>query len=245
CYIVFKALPSTAFGLGTWQVQRRQWKLGLIEELEKCMTEAPVDFPENLNDIQNLVYRKVKVTGKFDHSNEVYIGPRNNLRSEEKSRGGGIISSARTAVNGFFVVTPFTLSGSNIKILVNRGWVPRYKIDPEKRQKGQIEDEVTITAVVRDTEKRPPFGISNDLSRRQFNYRDIMQMASILGTKPIFVDADSSSTVPGGPIGGQTVVSLRNEHAQYIFTWYGLGVLTMYLWYKKHFQTLKNFWRLR
>ena len=28
-----------------------------------------------------------------------------------------------------------------------------------------------------------------------------------------------ATTVPGGPIGGQTRVTLRNEHLQYIFTW--------------------------
>lgn len=29
----------------------------------------------------------------------------------------------------------------------------------------------------------------------------------------------AESTVPGGPIGGQTRVTLRNEHMQYIITW--------------------------
>lgn len=34
---------------------------------------------------------------------------------------------------------------------------------------------------------------------------------------PFCVPAES--TVPGGPIGGQTRVTLRNEHLQYIITW--------------------------
>lgn len=29
----------------------------------------------------------------------------------------------------------------------------------------------------------------------------------------------AESTVPGGPVGGQTRVTLRNEHLQYIITW--------------------------
>lgn len=29
----------------------------------------------------------------------------------------------------------------------------------------------------------------------------------------------AGSTIPGGPIGGQTRVTLRNEHMQYIITW--------------------------
>ena len=29
----------------------------------------------------------------------------------------------------------------------------------------------------------------------------------------------SATTVTGGPVGGQTRVTLRNDHLQYIFTW--------------------------
>lgn len=29
-----------------------------------------------------------------------------------------------------------------------------------------------------------------------------------------------ASTISGGPVGGQTRVTLRNDHLQYIFTWY-------------------------
>lgn len=43
-------------------------------------------------------------------------------------------------------------------------------------------------------------------------------MAKITGADPIFIDADFHSTAPGGPIGGQTRVTLRNEHMQYIPT---------------------------
>ena len=49
--------------------------------------------------------------------------------------------------------------------------------------------------------------------------RDIPEMAQTLHTLPIFLDADANSTVPGGPIGGQTKVSLRNDHLSYMFTW--------------------------
>ncbi len=44
-------------------------------------------------------------------------------------------------------------------------------------------------------------------------------MASRLGTLPVFLDADSTSTIPGGPLGGQTKVTLRNDHLSYMFTW--------------------------
>ena len=44
-------------------------------------------------------------------------------------------------------------------------------------------------------------------------------MADVAGTEPVFLDAKAETTVPGGPVGGQTRVSLRNEHLSYVMTW--------------------------
>lgn len=71
----------------------------------------------------------------------------------------------------------------------------------------------------------------------------------------------AGSTVPGGPIGGQTRVTLRNEHMQYIVTWwvgallstsitsniklmfsllrYGLCAATSYMWFTKFIKKIK------
>ena len=59
----------------------------------------------------------------------------------------------------------------------------------------------------------------NEIEKNRWHYLDIESMASVLGTLPIIVDADTASSVKGGPIGGQTRVTLRNEHLQYIITW--------------------------
>lgn len=47
----------------------------------------------------------------------------------------------------------------------------------------------------------------------------------MVGGVPIFIDASVDTTVPGGPIGGQTRASLRNEHLSYILTWSVLFLL--------------------
>ena len=41
-------IPVTTFGLGTWQIFRLQWKLGLIEELERKTKKDPIDIPTKL-----------------------------------------------------------------------------------------------------------------------------------------------------------------------------------------------------
>lgn len=40
------AIPITTFGLGVWQVQRKQWKEGLIKSLEENMYRKAVPLPE-------------------------------------------------------------------------------------------------------------------------------------------------------------------------------------------------------
>lgn len=63
--------------------------------------------------------------------------------------------------------------------------------------------------------------------------RDLNEMSKVTGASPIFLDATTDFVVPNGPIGGQTRITLRNEHLSYILTWYSLSGFTSYLWYKQ------------
>ena len=58
-------------------------------------------------------------------------------------------------------------------------------------------------------------------------------MARELETAPIFIDAIKECSVKGGPLGGQTAVNLRNEHMNYVITWFSLTILTTYMWWSK------------
>ena len=64
----------------------------------------------------------------------------------------------------------------------------------------------------------------------QILFRDIDAISRRAGTEPIFLDADTNSTIPGGPVGGQTRVSLRNDHFTYMLTWYTLSAATFFMW---------------
>ena len=48
-------------------------------------------------------------------------------------------------------------------------------------------------------------------------FRNLKEMAQYADTSEVFLDAVES--VPGGPVGSQTRVNLRNEHMSYILTW--------------------------
>ncbi|XP_058473547.1 surfeit locus protein 1 [Solea solea] len=230
-------IPATTFGLGTWQVKRRQWKLRLINDMTRLTTAEPIPLPLNLDELNKLEYRRVTVRGRFDHSKELYILPRSPVDPDKEAREAGRLSSS--GESGANVITPFHCTDLGITILVNRGYVPKLKIRPETRMKGQVEDEVEVVGVVRLTEARKPFIPKNNEERNHWHFRDLEAMSRVAEAQPIFIDADFGSTIPGGPVGGQTRITLRNEHMQYVITWYGLCAATSYMWYAKFIKKIK------
>ncbi len=62
-------------------------------------------------------------------------------------------------------ITPFYCTELGVTILVNRGFVPKKKLKPETRLKGQIEEEIDLTGVVRLSEKRKPFVPENNIEK--------------------------------------------------------------------------------
>uniref|UniRef100_A0A671Q084 SURF1-like protein n=1 Tax=Sinocyclocheilus anshuiensis TaxID=1608454 RepID=A0A671Q084_9TELE len=220
-------IPATTFCLGTWQVQLFVKSLPFDFVVE---TQKPIPLPVDPMEIKQLEYRRVKVRGHFDHSKELYVLPRSPVDPEREAREAGRISSS--GESGANVITPFYCTDLGITILVNRAYVPKDKIRPETRIKGQVTEDVDLVGVMRLTEQRKPFVPQNNVETNRWHCRDLEAMAKVTGAEEIFIDA--VSTIPGGPIGGQTRVTLRNEHMQYVITWYGLCAATSYMWYAIH-----------
>ena len=188
----------------------------------------------SLDSLRDLEYRAVLVKGIFDHDKEQYVGPRSLLAFGAETESRGLSSDPN--VIGWHVVTPFKIIGGSHDgkvIMVNRGWVPQKKLDPATRANGQVVDPCTIAGLVRNTETRQAFAQKSTKKSNKWQFRDIPAMAEQMAALPVFIDAALESTVEGGPIGGQTKVALRNEHLQYMVTWYSLAALTLYLWVKK------------
>ncbi|XP_065918426.1 surfeit locus protein 1-like isoform X2 [Dysidea avara] len=215
-------IPLTTFGLGTWQIYRLRWKLDLIKKLEERTKEDTIVIPTDIVErVEELEYRHVKVHGEFDHSKEIFMWPRSRL--VEGTRGSG--------AHGAHVITPFHCDDTGNTILINRGWVPTAKMDASTRKEGQTEGKVTLTAVVRAPEKKQRFAPKGEEGSNKWQYRNVKEMADYTRTTPVLLDADASTSVTGGPIGGQTRVTLRNNHLEYVITWYALTLATSYMLY--------------
>ena len=204
------------FALGTWQVERLQWKQGLAAEIDSRIHAEPVDLATLQQRFQSgapIQYTPVTVTGRFLHENERYF------------------LSTFEGQAGWNVYTPLLTDGGDL-LFVNRGFVPYDLRDPDRRRAGQPSAAVTVTGLARvpPTEKPGYFTPENEPDQDTFFWQDLPAMAA--GTDlpegarlvPFFVDAGPGRAEGGWPVGGTTVVSLPNDHLQYAITWYGIGL---------------------
>lgn len=229
--IYFRPLPRfTAFcvpllaaliALGVWQLQRLHWKLGLIAEMNAHLHAAPLSLDQILTlPQQDAQYRQVALDGHFENDREAYV-----------------FAATDNGLAAYHVVTPFVLDDGRI-VFVDRGVVPPELRDPQKRRAGLLTGERHVVGVWRDPDPPGPFTPSPDLKNRVWYSHDIAGIAKALGIKPtasVVVEADATPVPGGWPKGGQTVVSLPNDHLQYALTWFlmALALVVIYLAYHR------------
>ncbi|XP_060069741.1 surfeit locus protein 1-like [Ylistrum balloti] len=234
--VAWLTVPAVTFSLGTWQVSRKEWKEKKIAYMQNKVSSPPIPLPENLEDLKDtdMEYTPLRVVGEFDHEMERYIYPRANVQDIKISEVKGMgVTPTR---GGMLVITPFKLKDRDERILINRGWIQKTNVDPNSRSEGQVKGEVELVGVLRHSEASNTFTQNQGLDNpKVLIKRDVDSLAETLKTSPVYLDADFSSTVEGGPIGGQTIVTLRNEHLQYILTWYALCIVSL-VFYARRFR---------
>jgi hypothetical protein len=70
-------IPVITFGLGVWQVKRRERKLEMIKFLEDRTRCAAIELPKDPQELESLTqtheYQPFKVKGRFLHSKEIIL----------------------------------------------------------------------------------------------------------------------------------------------------------------------------
>jgi surfeit locus 1 family protein len=207
--LVFTVLAA----LGTWQLERRSWKLGLIERVSPRVQAPPVAAPAQRDwpmiTIADHEYRHVSVTGVFLNGFETQVAASTELGP------------------GYWVLTPLRMRDGTL-VLINRGFVPTDRRDPATRKAGEIAGEATVTGLLRITEPDGFLLRSNDPSADRWYSRDVAAIAAARGltdVAPYFIDADAASNGPHSPVGGLTVITFHNNHLVYAITWYSLALM--------------------
>ena len=211
---------AALISLGSWQMKRKAWKENLIAAIAERTKAEPSDLMQTYtathppsDDAIGLEYLRVKVRGHFLHDKERYF------YAPDPQLGPGVN-----------VYTPLEITGGQIIVFVNRGYVPDSRKDPAARQPSQIAGDVEVVGLLRQQSQPGRFVPENDAKNNMWYWRDVKGLAasafpdSKATVLPLIIDQEAS-TMPGdGPKGGTTIVTLTNRHLEYAITWYGLAL---------------------
>lgn len=124
-------------GMSVWQWDRHLQKLELIDTLHQTLRLEPLELPALLAqqpDPRTLTWRRVKLSGTFDFSHEFLL--RN--RSFEKRAG-------------VHVITPLKVDGADAWVLVDRGFIPLGRENPQSRARYQRPERTEMFGLVKDS----------------------------------------------------------------------------------------------
>jgi len=219
------AALAVLVGLGLWQIERLEWKEGLIAKIETRSKGPAISLEDAIvmaGRGQDPSYHRVRVSGRFDHARERYLFA---------------VSDGET---GWRVITPLKTEDGAL-VLIDRGFVPSDLRDPSSRAEGQIEDEVTVTGIVRMPDTQGLFIPDNEPDANRWFWRDLAAMGQSMFPEtperlaPFFLEAEKDQVPGGWPEGGQTRLELPNNHLQYAITWFLLAacllvIYGVYVW---------------
>lgn len=236
------ALFLTFAALGTWQVERRAWKLALIERVQDRVHASPVPAPtaDAWPEVNRADHEYLPVTARGHWLPDK-----------------AVLATAVTELGAGFWVIGALQRDDGTQVLVNRGFVPQDQrnqwLPPISVASEPATDTaapggpVEVTGLLRITEPGGGFLRSNDAEGGRWFSRDVAAISAALGlprAAPFFIDAglpDATAAAPGAsgdtdtrnlaagpwPRPGMTVIRFHNSHLVYILTWYGLALMVV------------------
>jgi len=228
-FIIFSLfLIACLVALGSWQIQRMQWKRQLITNSKAAVTAKPV----SANDIAagaeygyDVDWLRIRLSGSYRHDLERYI------------------YAPGKAGLGYQVITPF-IDDSGFLLFVDRGWVSVANKNPKTRKNlRQPEGKITIIGITRLHEPGLTLFLpAADTGKNVWYWYDRQTLAASLPAgigksadgqlpiiSPVFVQLE-----PGGEPGegvwpkvAAVEINLPDNHLQYAITWFTLALFML------------------
>ena len=197
--LVTAVMFAVLVGLGVWQLQRLQWKTGLLAQIDAAEAAPPVALSG-----EPKPFTKVFVQGVL--RDDVYAWYGDDVRDQPAG-----------PAMGAFLIEPLERPGQD-PVLVDRGWVPNgAKLPP-----GGPGD---VVGYLRALDRPGLFSAQDDLAGRHFYTLDPVKIGAALGLARV---APFTLIAMGAPAAGlQPATALPrppNDHLNYALTWFGLAV---------------------
>lgn len=213
-------------GLGAWQLQRQDWKTGLLDELETRSEAPPITLPPAFLPAE-LAFSRARLSGRFLAGRELRSAPRNLVKRP-----------------GLYVYTPFQLEDGR-QILVERGWLPQRPGETAEPDSALPEGLVTFEAVLLEEGwgGSPWFRPDNDPAKNVWHYVDTLAMAETAGLqRPV---AGLYAVALPGQLPGETLrarqpgIDVPDNHLEYAITWFSLAAILLVIFVIRHLRRVE------
>ncbi len=200
---------ATLISLGTWQVQRLEWKEAILADIDARLSMDPVPVDLSMTEAQD-EYRRVTVTGT-PTGTELHV-----------------LTSGTAAGTGYRVISEFATDNGNT-ILIDQGLLPL-----EGKDAPPPRDQMDITGTILWPDDLNTNTPDPDLPKNIWFARNVPQMSAHLDTAPIMVVA-SQATPPDTRVTPLPIntANIKNDHLEYAITWFLLAavwaIMSLYL----------------
>lgn len=205
---------------GQWQWDKAAAKAERQQQLETRVSEPVVPIPNEAANAQALQYRKIVARGYYEPQHQILIDNRTYRQQA-----------------GFHVVTPLRVEGSDIRLLVNRGWIPalaEHSREPEIVTPSGIV-EVSGMAVVPASRF---FSLQPETNGEHGSWQHVWQNLDLarygervsFPVQPVVMQLDPESAAGGFVRDWVRPDDRRLTNLGYAFQWWGFAATTVGLW---------------
>ena len=207
------AIIALAISLGRWQLQRAEEKVVLQNQLESRTQELPARLGRTTQDVQSLRFRKLIVRGEFIAEKQIYL--------DNKFSGDRV---------GYHVLTPMQIEGTQLTVLVNRGWIERgseYPTPPVVASPSGIQEIAGVGAL--PIEHFLELSSANIQGRVWQNLTfDRVREKLGLNVMSVILLADNA---PPGMVRVQEIPDAGiDRHRGYAFQWFSIAIAVFIVW---------------
>lgn len=218
-------MVALCIGLGVWQLQRRAEKHALIAALTERLAAAPGALPQASQ-------WSALTPGRDEFRRVRFV-------ATWQPRPDAMVYSAGSAVRddvtgpGTWAFMPATLPSGEI-VVINAGFVQNTMQDRAQQDRAVTRlvtgEPMTLTGYLRFPESAGTLTPPENMAKRLWFSRDHLAMARTLGwgeggkpVAPFYIDLEAPVPASGIPKPGPLTVHLKDNHMQYVITWFGLA----------------------
>lgn len=206
--------------LGLWQLDRlEQRKVFNARVMAQQDDEVLILSSKSMDqELYEMEYRTVEVTGEYAYSQEVALS-----------------NQVWNGLLGVHLLTPLKIEGTEMYVLVDRGWIPSEDYSPENWNKYQEQGEITVLGVIRRAQIRSSFGILPDPTltleqTRLTHWKNVnlerIQLENGIPMLPTYIQESPQGEQNNPPL--RSVIDLdlsEGPHMGYALQWFSFGAI--------------------